>query len=116
MARSMRPGLLLIFVITVWPYLPRWKFTDSCGRPRVPGAVHVGCASLSGIPFAVSGGILGLYVAGLNASVSAAVGFISLFGVSAMDGILLVSYIRRALDRGEEKEEAIIGAAQTRMR
>ena len=56
--------------------------------------------ALSGIPFAVAGGILGLYVAGLNASVSAAVGFISLFGVSAMDGILLVSYIRREHGRG----------------
>jgi cobalt-zinc-cadmium resistance protein CzcA len=72
--------------------------------------------ALTGIPFAAAGGILGLYVAGLNASVSAAVGFISLFGVSAMDGILLVSYIRRALDQGLGKEEAIIGAAQTRMR
>ena len=51
--------------------------------------------ALSGIPFAVAGGILGLYVGGLNFSVSAAVGFISLFGVSAMDGILLMSYIRR---------------------
>jgi cobalt-zinc-cadmium resistance protein CzcA len=72
--------------------------------------------ALAGIPFATAGGILGLYVAGLNASVSAAVGFISLFGVSAMDGILLVSYIRRALDQGLGKKEAIIGAAQTRMR
>src|SRR5674476_523806 len=72
--------------------------------------------ALSGIPFAACGGILGLYVFGLNASVSAAVGFISLFGVSAMDGILLVSYIRRNLDEGHDKEEAIIGAAQTRMR
>jgi cobalt-zinc-cadmium resistance protein CzcA len=72
--------------------------------------------ALAGIPFAACGGILGLYVFGLNASVSAAVGFISLFGVSAMDGILLVSYIRRALDEGHDKEEAIIGAAQTRMR
>jgi hypothetical protein len=27
-----------------WPYIPRWKFTDSCGRPRVPGGIHVGCA------------------------------------------------------------------------
>ena len=72
--------------------------------------------ALAGIPFAVAGGILGLYVAGLNASVSAAVGFISLFGVSAMDGILLVSYIRRAMDEGLGKEEAIITAAQTRMR
>lgn len=72
--------------------------------------------ALSGIPFAAAGGILGLYLFGLNASVSAAVGFISLFGVSAMDGILLVSYIRRNLDEGHDKEEAIIGAAQTRMR
>ncbi|MEI7803792.1 MAG: CusA/CzcA family heavy metal efflux RND transporter [Hyphomicrobiales bacterium] len=72
--------------------------------------------ALSGIPFAVAGGILGLYVAGLNASVSAAVGFISLFGVSAMDGILLVSYIRRKLDEGVSRDEAIITSAETRMR
>lgn len=72
--------------------------------------------ALSGIPFAACGGILGLYLFGLNASVSAAVGFISLFGVSAMDGILLVSYIRRRLDEGFGKEDAIIGAAQARMR
>ncbi len=72
--------------------------------------------ALSGIPFAVCGGILGLYVAGLNASVSAAVGFISLFGVSAMDGILLVSYIRRNIEQGMGTEAAIIDAGQTRMR
>jgi cobalt-zinc-cadmium resistance protein CzcA len=72
--------------------------------------------ALAGIPFAVAGGILGLYVGGLNFSVSAAVGFISLFGVSAMDGILLVSYIRRDIEEGMGREEAIIGAAETRMR
>src|SRR5262247_988723 len=72
--------------------------------------------ALSGIPFAVSGGILGLYVAGLNASVSAAVGFISLFGVSAMDGILLVSYIRRGVEEGRGSENAIIHAGGARMR
>jgi cobalt-zinc-cadmium resistance protein CzcA len=72
--------------------------------------------ALSGIPFAVCGGILGLYVAGLNFSVSAAVGFISLFGVSAMDGILLVSYIRRDMEAGMGTELAIITAAETRMR
>jgi cobalt-zinc-cadmium resistance protein CzcA len=72
--------------------------------------------ALSGIPFAVSGGILGLYVAGLNASVSAAVGFISLFGVSAMDGILLVSYIRRGVEEGRGSENAIIYAGEARMR
>ena len=72
--------------------------------------------ALAGIPFAVAGGILGLTVAGLNLSVSAAVGFISLFGVSAMDGILLVSYIRRDIEEGIGTEQAIIRSAETRMR
>jgi len=72
--------------------------------------------ALSGIPFAVAGGILALYVSGLNASVSAAVGFISLFGVSAMDGILLVSYIRREMEEGLGSQTAIVRAAETRMR
>jgi cobalt-zinc-cadmium resistance protein CzcA len=72
--------------------------------------------ALSGIPFAVAGGILGLYVAGLNASVSAAVGFISLFGVAAMDGILLVSHIRRDMEEGMGTETAIVQAGEARMR
>src|SRR3954462_7130259 len=72
--------------------------------------------ALSGIPFAVAGGILGLTVAGLNFSISAAIGFISLFGVSAMDGILLISYIRRNLDRGDTIDVAVIAAGETRMR
>jgi cobalt-zinc-cadmium resistance protein CzcA len=79
-------------------------------------SIRDGVIALAGIPFAVSGGILGLYVAGLNASVSAAVGFISLFGVSAMDGILLMSYIRRALEDGMGTEQAIISAGNSRMR
>jgi cobalt-zinc-cadmium resistance protein CzcA len=72
--------------------------------------------ALAGIPFAVAGGILGLYVAGLNASVSAAVGFISLFGVATMDGILLVSYIRRNMDEGMGTATAALRAGEARMR
>jgi len=72
--------------------------------------------ALAGIPFAIAGGIIGLYVAGLNASVSAAVGFISLLGVSAMDGILLVSYIRKNVDSGLSTYEAVIQAGEARMR
>jgi cobalt-zinc-cadmium resistance protein CzcA len=72
---------------------------------------------LSGIPFAVAGGVWALHIAGLNFSVSAAVGFISLFGVAAMDGILLVSYIRKNLEEhGMDTEQAIIDAGGTRMR
>jgi cobalt-zinc-cadmium resistance protein CzcA len=72
--------------------------------------------ALSGIPFAAAGGLLGLTLAGLNFSISAAIGFISLFGVSAMDGILLMSYIRRNLDEGKDTEIAILQAGETRMR
>jgi len=79
-------------------------------------SARVSLLALSGIPFAVAGGILGLTVAGLNFSISAAIGFISLFGVSSMDGILLMSYIRRNLHSGIGTDEAIITASQTRMR
>jgi cobalt-zinc-cadmium resistance protein CzcA len=72
--------------------------------------------ALTGIPFAVAGGVLGLSVAGLNFSISAAIGFISLFGVSAMDGILLMSYIRRNIEAGADNADAIVAAGQTRMR
>ena len=51
--------------------------------------------SLVGIPFTVAGGIIGLYFSGLNFSISAAIGFISLFGVSVMIGILLITYYHR---------------------
>ena len=43
--------------------------------------------ALAGIPFSVGGGLIALYLAGLDFSVSAAIGFISLFGVAVMDGI-----------------------------
>ena len=48
--------------------------------------------TLAGIPFAVAGGVLALYISGLNFSISAAIGFVSLFGVSVMDGILMITY------------------------
>ena len=48
--------------------------------------------ALAGIPFAAGGGILALYFSGLDFSISAAVGFVSLFGVSVMNGILIMTY------------------------
>ncbi|HWW01534.1 MAG TPA: CusA/CzcA family heavy metal efflux RND transporter [Candidatus Acidoferrum sp.] len=72
--------------------------------------------TLSGIPFAIAGGVLALYVAGLNFSISAAIGFISLFGVSVMNGILLLTYYNQARLRGGTTLEAMFHAASTRMR
>jgi len=72
--------------------------------------------ALVGIPFAVSGGILALYVTGLHFSISAAVGFISLFGVSVMDGILLLTYYRQLREAGMARDDALTRAAEVRMR
>jgi cobalt-zinc-cadmium resistance protein CzcA len=72
--------------------------------------------ALSGIPFAVCGGIIALYIAGLNFSISAAVGMISLFGVSVMDGILLLNYTNQLRDNGYARDAAIRQAAESRMR
>ena len=72
--------------------------------------------TLVGIPFAVAGGIVALYISGLAFSVSAAIGFVSLFGVSVMNGILLITYYNQAKLRGLEPAESMYHAASTRMR
>jgi len=72
--------------------------------------------ALLGIPFAVCGGILGLYVSGLAFSISAAIGFISLFGVSVMSGILIVNGYRQVAATGLDTVEAMFHAAEQQMR
>jgi cobalt-zinc-cadmium resistance protein CzcA len=72
--------------------------------------------ALAGIPFAVAGGVLALYVSGLNLSISAAIGFVSLFGVSVMDGILMISYYNHEITLGGTHTDAMYRAASTRMR
>ena len=74
------------------------------------------CLTLLGIPFAIAGGVLALYVSGLAFSISAAIGFVSLFGVSVMNGILLITYYNQAKLRGGTPTEAMFHAASTRMR
>jgi cobalt-zinc-cadmium resistance protein CzcA len=72
--------------------------------------------ALAGIPFSVGGGIIALYLAGLDFSVSAAIGFISLFGVAVMDGILNITYFRELRARGMDVGEAVFRGAEQRMR
>ena len=71
---------------------------------------------LISIPFAVIGGVLALLVTGLNFSVSAAVGFISLFGVAVMEGVILVSYYNQRRHHGYTRDDALRQAAEVRMR
>jgi cobalt-zinc-cadmium resistance protein CzcA len=62
------------------------------------------------------GGIWALYLTGTNFSISAAVGFISLFGVAVMDGLLMVSYFNALRSRGLPLYDAIIEGASKRVR
>jgi cobalt-zinc-cadmium resistance protein CzcA len=72
--------------------------------------------SLSVIPMAVIGGILTLLVTGTPFSVSAAVGFIALFGISVMEGIILLSQFNQLIARGVERSAAIYEACEVRFR
>ena len=62
------------------------------------------------------GGVWALYLTGTNFSISAAVGFISLFGVAIMDGLLMISYFNALRAHGEPLERAIIEGAAKRVR
>jgi cobalt-zinc-cadmium resistance protein CzcA len=68
------------------------------------------------VPFATVGGVFALYFTHTVLSVSAAVGFITLFGVAVMDGVLLITYVRQARDRSPDSEEAILDAVAHRLR
>ncbi len=72
--------------------------------------------AMAGIPFAISGGIIALYISGLDFSVSAAIGFISLIGVAVMDGILNITYYRELRINGMGVAEAVFYGAEQRMR
>jgi len=80
------------------------------------GTVRDALLTLTGIPFAIAGGVLALYFTGLPFSVSAAIGFISLFGVSVMNGILILTYYRQTRLRGMGGIAAMFHAAEQRMR
>ena len=72
--------------------------------------------TLAGIPFSAAGGLIALYVSGLNLSISAAIGFVSLFGVSVMNGILILTYFNHLVAEGKEPGEAMRHAAEQQMR
>jgi cobalt-zinc-cadmium resistance protein CzcA len=70
----------------------------------------------TGIPFAVVGGILALALRGMPFSISAGVGFIALFGVAVLNGVVMVSYINRLRDEGRLIADAVREGAATRLR
>jgi len=70
----------------------------------------------TGVPFAMVGGVIALLLRGLPFSISAAVGFIALSGVSVLGDMVLVSRVRQLLDQGRPLDDAIREAAVSRLR
>ena len=68
------------------------------------------------LPFASIGGVLGLFIAGEYLSVPASVGFIALWGIAVLNGVVLVSYIRNLREGGMPVHEAVVEGARQRFR
>ncbi|QNP59320.1 CusA/CzcA family heavy metal efflux RND transporter [Paenacidovorax monticola] len=80
------------------------------------GNVKDGLLVFTGIPFALTGGILALWLRGIPLSISAAVGFIALSGVAVLNGLVMISYIRGLREEGVPLDAAIREGALTRLR
>jgi cobalt-zinc-cadmium resistance protein CzcA len=72
--------------------------------------------AMSVIPMAVLGGVLGLLFSGVPFSVSAAIGFIALFGIAVMDGIIMLSQYNQLIDEGMDRVKAVIRTGELQMR
>jgi cobalt-zinc-cadmium resistance protein CzcA len=71
---------------------------------------------LLNLPFALCGGVIALLVRGLPLSVSASIGFIALFGVAVLNGVVMISYINQLLKQGHDLMFAIVKGASDRLR
>ena len=81
------------------------------------GSVRDASLVLLNVPFSLVGGIIALYLRGISFSVSAAVGFVTLFGVAVMSGLLYISEItRRRVELGVSLEQAVVEGARAQVR
>ena len=93
-------SLLMIFLLLFWAF----------------GSMRHALLVLAMVPFTMVGGIAGLGVAGLHLSVSAAVGFIAVAGISVQNGVIMVEQILEFLRNGRPSAEAVVEGAVMRLR
>lgn len=93
-------SLGLIFVLLFWAFM------------SVKNALLI----VMNVPFAMIGGILILQITGINLSVSAAVGFIALFGIAVQNGVILVSQLNKLRREGQPLHDAIVNGSVSRLR
>ncbi|WP_374411088.1 CusA/CzcA family heavy metal efflux RND transporter [Hydrogenophaga sp.] len=80
------------------------------------GNVKDGLLVFSGIPFALTGGIVALWLRDIPLSISAGIGFIALSGVAVLNGLVMIAFIRNLREEGRSLDEAIHEGALTRLR
>ncbi|MCQ8182835.1 CusA/CzcA family heavy metal efflux RND transporter [Methylomonas sp. SURF-1] len=93
-------SLGLIFVLLFWTFM------------SVKNALLI----VMNVPFALIGGLLILLATGINLSVSAAVGFIALFGIAVQNGVILVSQLNKLRREGQSLHDAIVNGSVSRLR
>jgi cobalt-zinc-cadmium resistance protein CzcA len=93
-------SLGLIFVLLFWAFM------------SVKNALLI----VMNVPFAMIGGLLILFATGINLSISAAVGFIALFGVAVQNGVILVSHLNKLHQEGQSVHDAIVNGSISRLR
>jgi cobalt-zinc-cadmium resistance protein CzcA len=80
------------------------------------GSVRDAAIIFTGVPLALTGGVLALYVRGIPLSISAGVGFIALSGIAVLNGLVMLSFIRDLRVNGSSLQDAILEGAMGRLR
>jgi heavy metal efflux system protein len=80
------------------------------------GSITDTLLAMSVIPMAIFGGVLGLLVMGIRFSVSAAIGFVALFGIAVMDGIIILSQFNQLIEEGFDRIGAVIRTGELQLR
>ncbi|MBM3301009.1 MAG: efflux RND transporter permease subunit, partial [Deltaproteobacteria bacterium] len=80
------------------------------------GSLRYTLLVFTGVPLALTGGILGLWLRDIPLSISAAVGFIALSGVAVLNGLVMITFINKLREEGKPVDEAVLQGALTRLR
>ncbi len=80
------------------------------------GSIRQALLVYTGIPLAVTGGVLSLWLRGMPFSITAAIGFIALSGVAVLNGLVMISYFNQLREQGLSVREAVIEGSLTRLR
>lgn len=92
--------LAIIFALLFWAF----------------GSAKDAAIVFSGVPLALTGGVIALALRGIPLSISAGVGFIALSGVAVLNGLVMIAFIRKLREQGDRLDEAIVDGALGRLR